>query len=218
MTPQQHDHLQSLIDQTRLLLNAKYRQGTVEHDGNLWDNKDLLGEAINEAIDLITYLLTLKMQRQELNLHPPLLTEPILVKQKNPEHVGILPPALPGDVGFDLVCSEDTVIPPNTNVKNAIIVPAGVQIKIPDGHFCQITGRSSAAKRGLSIQTATIDNGYTGELFSCCWNQTQEPIIVKKGERIAQVVFFPICLPPLKIIDELPTTERGSNGFGSTNK
>jgi len=142
----------------------------------------------------------------------------ILVKKLDPDHDGILPPKKEGDVGYDLVASEDFELPPHGSASAAFIVPAGVHIKAPDGYFCQIVGRSSTAKRGIGVQTAVIDEGYTGPMFSCCWNMTGDPIYIKKGDRIAQVVFLPACRFELEEVKELPGTERGSSGFGSTGR
>ena len=142
----------------------------------------------------------------------------IQVKRHDKEHNGMLHPAKPGDVGYDLVSSEDFELPPHGSANNAFIVPAGVSIKIPEGYFCQILGRSSSAKRGIGVQTAVIDCGYTGPMFACCWNMTSESIMIKKGEKIAQVVFFPISLFPIVEVEELPHTDRGATGFGSTGR
>jgi len=140
----------------------------------------------------------------------------VLVKKPS-EHGGISSPKKRGDVGYDLTVSEDTVIPPLPAMP--VIVPAGVHIKIPEGHWCQIVGRSSAAnKLGILVHTATIDEGYTGQLFACVWNLTGEPITVKKGTRLGQVVFYKICTPDMEHVHELPDTERGETGFGSTGK
>lgn len=142
----------------------------------------------------------------------------IQVKKHFPDHDGILFPKKPGDVGYDLVCAEDFELPPHGNASNAFIIPAGVSLKIPEGYFCQILGRSSSAKRGIGVQTAVIDCGYTGPMFACCWNMTSETIHIKKGEKIAQVVFFPISIFPLVEVEKLPDTERGETGFGSTGR
>lgn len=139
----------------------------------------------------------------------------ILVKKQS-EHEGIHKPKKAGDVGFDLVTSEDTVL--EALPGSAVVVPAGVNIKIPDGYWCQIVGRSSAAKMGVLVHTATIDNGYTGQLFACCWNMTGKPIKIEKGTRLAQVVFHEINTFELEEAEELPQTERGDSGFGSTGK
>lgn len=142
----------------------------------------------------------------------------ILVKKHLTNHDGILMPKMDGDVGYDLVCSEDFILPPHGSALTASIVPAGVSIKSPDGFFCQIVGRSSAARRGIGVQTAIIDNGYTGPMFTCSWNMTDKPILIRKGDRIAQVIFLPMYIFPIKVVDKLPDTTRRDAGFGSTGR
>lgn len=146
------------------------------------------------------------------------MNEHLLVKKHDLEHDGMRMPKKHGDVGFDLATSEDFDIPPHNQASAAFIVPAGVSIKSPDGYFCIIVGRSSSARRGLSIQLAVIDNGYTGPMFACVYNLTDKVIKVQKGERLAQVVFLPICVPQIVVVDKLPETERGDTGFGSSGR
>ena len=139
----------------------------------------------------------------------------VLTHHIDPEHKGILYPQMDGDVGYDLVTSEEATIQPLPS--KAQLIRAGVHIKIPEGYFAKVVGRSSAAnKYGLLVHTATIDNGYTGEMFVCCWNMTGEPVIIKKGTRLAQVIFLPITLFTMEEVEELPDTERSQAGFGST--
>ena len=212
MTEEQKSHKERIQGFVGALIGDKYAKGAEEHTGSLWEYPEnaLLDEALAEVADLATYLVTLKDKIGDKN------SVKLLVKRKLPEHEGILPPHLPGDVGLDLVCVEDTIIPPNTDATHAIIIPAGVHVKIPTGYFIQISGRSSAARRGISVQTATLDNGYVGELFSCVWNQTPEPIAIKKGERVAQAILFKAHVFPMEFVEELPITERGERGFGSS--
>ena len=128
-------------------------------------------------------------------------------------------PKKDGDVGYDLTVSEDTIIMPAAMNGSgfATSVPCAVKVKIPDGYFCQVLGRSSAAnKRGILVHTAVIDNGYTGQMFACCWNMGKTAITVKAGERLAQLVFFPMTVLELQEVEELPETSRGESGFGST--
>lgn len=63
MTPQQEAHLQQVKEMFSLAVDLKYRNGEKEHGGNLWEKGDLLDNAIDEAIDLFVYLITLKTQR-----------------------------------------------------------------------------------------------------------------------------------------------------------
>ena len=213
------------------LLDKKYRAGYAEHaadNGDIWDIPNIADFALEESIDLLVYVMALKRRQgakptdlgggvpAEVADDEHVREGEILVKRIDQGHDGILHPKKDGDVGYDLVSSEDFTLPPHMNASAAFVVPAGVHIKAPAGYFCQIVGRSSAAKRGVGVQTAIIDNGYTGPMFACVWNLTGEEIRIKKGERLAQAVFLPICTFPLRTVEELPATERGDTGFGST--
>ena len=70
----------------------------------------------------------------------------------------------------------------------------------------------------LDVVNGVIDNGYTGELFACCWNRTGKDIKVEKGTRLAQFVLLPMFVPGIKEVDALPQTQRGDTGFGSSGK
>lgn len=131
---------------------------------------------------------------------------------------GIVSPQKEGDVGYDLVVQQNTFIPPfGENNGVATIVPVSANIKVPDGYFAEIVGRSSSAnKKGILVHTATIDNGYTGQLFACVWNMSNEKKYAEEGERLAQVIFLKAYMPRIKQVEELPKTGRGDTGFGST--
>lgn len=90
-------------------------------------------------------------------------------------------------------------------------------MKIPDTHFALIIHRSSTPRKfGIGIVPAIIDSGYTGPIFIYMYNMTDTPITVAKGTRLAQCVLIPKFTPPLVFVGELPKTERGAAGFGST--
>lgn len=227
MNAEQKHHLERMQKQVVALLTDKYTKGTIEHKSNLWDSDVLIDEAIDEVIDLFTYLATLKEQlgrgyKPFDHVAPPpkeSTNKVALVKRADDKlGVGISYPQKDGDVGYDLIVSENTFIPPfGADDGKATIVPSNAHIKIPDGYYAQIVGRSSAAnKKGILVHTATIDNGYTGQLFACCWNMSAEPKTALKGERLAQVIFLPIHTPPMEEVNELPATSRGETGFGST--
>jgi len=128
-----------------------------------------------------------------------------------PDH--IRRPARPGDVGFDLCAATDHSLPPH----ELYYVPTGVSVLCPRGMWCRIVGRSSLArKRRVLCVEGIIDGDYTGELEVGCLNLTDKYVFIKAGERIAQVIFCPALVPEMTHVDELPNTERGASGFGST--
>lgn len=122
-----------------------------------------------------------------------------------------------GDAGWDLFTSEECVIQPGETKD----VHTGVRIQMPPFLFARITGRSSSLrKHKLLINEGIIDRGYTGELFICVHNLSTEPVTVKKGDRVAQILFHLIEDVRWSEVDEIKPLagERGANGFGSTGK
>lgn len=119
------------------------------------------------------------------------------------------------DAGMDLYVSRTVVIPPHEFVD----IPTDVAGALPDYYWGMLTGRSSTLrKHGLLVHTGIIDQGYRGELFAGVMNLTDEPVEVKKGYRIAQLIPVPMprsTIDPVEVVD-LPEGERGDAGFGST--
>lgn len=120
-----------------------------------------------------------------------------------------------GDAGADLYANEDVDIQPN-EVK---IVPTGLRVEIPDGYEMQVRPRSGmTTKTSVIGQLGTVDSGYRGPLGVMLYNHGTELYHVQKGDRIAQAVIAPTYHGNFLITDSLSDTERGSGGFGSTDK
>lgn len=120
-----------------------------------------------------------------------------------------------GDAGWDLYVSRDCVIPPGCTVD----VHTDIRMDMPPYLYARITGRSSTLrKHKLLVNEAIIDNGYTGELFVCVHNMSDRDFEVKKGMRLAQVLFHTIeDVRWCQVANISPTPgKRGDNGFGST--
>ncbi|MBC6403187.1 MAG: dUTP diphosphatase [Hyphomonadaceae bacterium] len=99
------------------------------------------------------------------------------------------------------------------------LIPTGLAIALPAGYEAQIRPRSGLAiKHGISIPNTpgTIDADYRGELRVPLINLGQEPFMITRGDRIAQMVVSPVIQPEFRVVLELSTTERGEGGFGST--
>jgi len=124
--------------------------------------------------------------------------------------------AYDGDAGLDLAACERVVIQPGGRAA----VGTGLAVAIPDGHAGLVLPRSGlAAKHGISIVNAPglVDAGYRGELKVLLLNtDAAEPFTVEPGMRIAQLVV--VSLPGVRPVefDELPASERGAGGFGSS--
>jgi dUTP pyrophosphatase len=124
--------------------------------------------------------------------------------------------AHPGDAGFDLRSTIDCTIAPGERK----IVPTGISVAIPDGYVGLVHPRSGlAAKHGISMVNTpgTIDAGYRGELQVILINHDLvEPFSISRFDRIAQLVIQKVERVDFEVLDELPSTTRGSDGFGSS--
>ena len=119
----------------------------------------------------------------------------------------------PDDAGLDLYVTDDIIIQPG----QFIDLDTGWAIKIADEYWGAVKARSSTFfKRGLIVHEGTIDAGYTGKLSVLVYNPSQEVKLLKMGDRIAQLVILPLIIHSVEIVDELPHTMRGTEGFGST--
>ena len=121
-----------------------------------------------------------------------------------------------GDAGADLATAVDVVIEPGQRV----LVPTGVSIALLDGYVGFVYPRSGlAARSGLTIVNApgTVDAGYRGEIKVCLLNTDHRtPIELHRGDLIAQLVVQQVLRVHFEPVDELPTSERGADGHGST--
>ena len=126
--------------------------------------------------------------------------------------------ARPGDAGLDLLAAEDAELKPGQRAA----VPTGIAVAIPQGFAGFVHPRSGRAlKEGLTVANApgTIDAGYRGEVKVILVNlDPTEPIYVSRGDKIAQLVVQSVETAELVEVDELPISERGAGGFGSTGR
>jgi len=99
------------------------------------------------------------------------------------------------------------------------LIPTGFAVAIPAGYEIQVRPRSGlAVKHGLSLPNSpgTIDADYRGEVKIAMINLGQEPVTIKRGDRVAQLVVAPVVRAALDVVSELDDTARGSGGFGHT--
>lgn len=124
--------------------------------------------------------------------------------------------AHPGDAGFDLHAVEATEVPPG----GRIAVPCGFAMALPEGTAGLVLPRSGLALRdGITVLNAPglIDSGYRGEVMAILVNH--DPVTtfaVAPGDRIAQLVIVDLPTAGFTEVDELPASQRGEGGFGST--
>jgi dUTP pyrophosphatase len=124
--------------------------------------------------------------------------------------------AHPGDAGADLVTTVDVTLAPGERAK----VPTGVSMALPDGYVALIHPRSGlAASAGVSIVNApgTVDAGYRGEIEVLLVNlDPARAVDLRRGDRIAQVVFQRVERARFVEVERLPGSSRGTGGYGST--
>ena len=127
----------------------------------------------------------------------------------------------PGSAGMDLraAIAEDT--PLEIAPGGRFAVPTGLVMEIPQGFEGQVRPRSGLAIRhGITVLNSpgTIDADYRGEVKVLLVNLSAEPFIIRRGERVAQIVFAPVTRANLVPVEKLGETARGAGGFGSTGR
>ncbi len=123
--------------------------------------------------------------------------------------------AHPGDAGLDLRARTDATVPPGGRA----LIPNGIAIALPAGYVALAVPRSGLALReGATLLNTpgVIDAGYRGEVSSIVHNTGDQPLHIRRGDRIAQLLV--LRLPDVHVVEveSLPGTHRGVGGFGST--
>ena len=120
-----------------------------------------------------------------------------------------------GDSGADLIASGTFVLNPG----QTCLVGTGISISIPEGFEGQVRSRSGLAlKNQICVLNSpgTIDSNYRGEIGVILINHSDKIFLVEKGMRIAQLVIAPVARAVFGLVTNLETTDRGSDGFGSS--
>ena len=119
-----------------------------------------------------------------------------------------------GDACFDLYSLEDYVVRPGS----VLLIRTGLAIAVNEGYEMQIRPRSGLSLKGLIIPNSpcTIDAGYRGEIKTPMTNVSDKSVIIRAGDRYAQGTIKPVWRVIFEEVDELPASERGEGGFGST--
>ncbi len=123
--------------------------------------------------------------------------------------------------GMDLRAAVPEGEPMTLGVGARAMVPTGLTMALPEGYEAQVRPRSGlAAKHGITCLNTpgTIDADYRGEVKVILINLGQEPFVIKRGERIAQMVIAPVTQARWKEVGKLPESGRGEGGFGSTGR
>ncbi|WP_049570471.1 dUTP diphosphatase [Nonomuraea sp. SBT364] len=126
--------------------------------------------------------------------------------------------AHPGDAGADLYSAEDAELLPGERA----VIRTGVAIALPDGYAAFVHPRSGlAARHGITMVNApgTVDAGYRGEVKVTLINtDAKEPFRLRRGDRLAQLVFQRVERAAFREVESLPSSARGAGGHGSTGR
>lgn len=121
-----------------------------------------------------------------------------------------------GDSGYDLTAIENAQIPAH----GSVIVNVGLTLAdISPGYWLRIEPRSGLGfKKGIQPHLGVIDNGYRGDLGVKLYNFSDQMQRIYKGDRIAQLVMYPLLQPDVSFTDDVTETARGDHGFGSSDE
>jgi dUTP pyrophosphatase len=135
-----------------------------------------------------------------------------VIQKSNASGLDLPSYATPGSAGMDLQAAVDERL--TLQPGQRVAVPTGIAVALPDGFEAQIRPRSGMAiKHGLTVVNApgTIDSDYRGEIKVLLINLGQAPVVIEKGDRIAQLVRVQWAA-----VEQLPSSQRGDGGFGHT--
>ena len=129
----------------------------------------------------------------------------------------------PNDAGLDLYSSQDLFIPVGMTAK----ISTDIAVNIDPGYYAQVSDRSGCAVKGLTVGAGVIDAGYNGHMCVVIHNINNRTsndamfrygYIVRKGDRIAQLLVHKIELPEVEEVTEFEESARGTSGFNSTGR
>jgi dUTP pyrophosphatase len=138
-----------------------------------------------------------------------------------PHGTGLLLPSYQSQdaAGLDVVAGVPDGTPVELLAGARALIPTGFALELPKGYEAQVRPRSGLAlKSGVTLLNSpgTIDSDYRGELMVILINHGSEPFVVRRGDRIAQLVIAPVVHVEIVAADTLGATARGQGGFGST--
>ena len=121
--------------------------------------------------------------------------------------------------GLDLYAAIPDTTPVSLLAGERVLISTGISVAIPKGYEAQVRARSGLAlDHGIAILNApgTIDSDYRGVICVLLVNFGHKPFVVKRGDRVAQMVVVPVVHARIKEVRDLDVTQRNGNGFGST--
>ena len=147
------------------------------------------------------------------------MSRPQVAIKRLPHGQGLELPAYMSSQAAGLDLPAALTEPLSVKPGDIVMVPTGLALAIPAGYEGQVRPRSGLAiKKGLTMVNApgTIDADYRGEVMVGLVNLGPEAVTLQRGDRVAQLIISPVVQAQLSEVDELPGTQRGSGGFGST--
>ena len=139
----------------------------------------------------------------------------VICKAENKDFLPVYSSAEAAGADLKACIQEDIILKPGQRY----LVPTGLSIQLPAGYEAQIRPRSGLAiKHGISLVNTpgTIDSDYRGEIKIIMINLGSEDFVIRRGDRIAQMVIAPVTHGMFALSDSLDATNRGAGGFGST--
>ena len=117
------------------------------------------------------------------------------------------------DAGLDLYSREEQIIFPCASA----VFDTGVHVELPEGTFGKLESKSGLHFRyNIVCLGGVVDASYRGSINVKLTNFGDRPYMIRKGQKIVQMIIQPFLAPELEVVEELSETDRGSNGFGST--
>lgn len=128
---------------------------------------------------------------------------------------GIMPTrAHDTDAGLDLYAPHNEIVPAH----GSALFDTGVHVQLPPDTAGMIKSKSGLNVNHGITSEGVVDVGYTGSICVKLYNHSDTPYMIRKRDKISQLVIMPIVIQPLKLVDSLEESERGNNGFGSTGR
>lgn len=122
--------------------------------------------------------------------------------------------AHPDDAGLDLYAMDFGLV----SARSARRFDTGVHVEIPPGYVGMLKSRSGLNQKNRIQSEGVIDAGYTGPIVVMLYNHSDRPYCVERGQKITQLVIVPCDTSEIELVDKLDETERGANGFGSSDR
>jgi dUTP pyrophosphatase len=158
-------------------------------------------------------------KEQSIAVNEPGGTRIVVRVQRLPQGEGLPLPTYQTrqSAGMDLLAAVESQI--ELLPGEVKLIPTGIRIALPEGYEAQVRPRSGLALRhGITVLNTpgTVDSDYRGPVCVIMHNAGSKPFVVRRGDRIAQMVVAPVCRAELQVVAELDDTSRGQGGFGST--